>query len=431
MPGAQDQAHHRGEREERLDLPVVGRGQVARVERQQEHRDDARHETADPVDRGVAAEPAELRAEPARRRWPERAAARRRGDGLEVVVAEREGGRAIARVLDRRVDRRALAGRLEHGVVELDQAVGDALEVVDALDVGARRPADLGPLRGSHRDELGEPLVEGVVRRVDDRHRHAVRLLRAADGLVVQERQHRLAERHALDREEPVPPGVQLVDDDVGVAVERERLVVVEALDDAELDVEPLAGAQHVVGPLPAARRRRVDDDRPPPSGRRRRGDGGEVDPRRDHGRLGHPADRVVAADDLRAGLLPVGELLGRLAADVRAEVVHHRLLAERAQDRELEGLRDERQPEREVEQVGAGEQLRERLPLRELAPHEPALEVERPVGLGVQRVAVEDDELRVDPAAAERLDVRPRHARRVDGAVDDAERAIAGHYPD
>ena len=272
--------------------------------------------------------------------------------------------------------------------------------------------------------------MKGVVRGVDERHLDAVGLLGAADGLVVQERQHRLAERHALDREEAVPAGVELVDDDVGVAVQRERLVVVDALHDAELDVEALARAQHVIGPLPPSRRRRVDDHGPPAAGRRRRGHGGEVDARRDHGRLGHPPDRVVAADDLRAGLLPVGELLRWLASDVRAEVVHHRALAERAQDRELERLRDERQAEREVEQVGAREKLGERLPLRQLAPGEPSFEVERAVGLGMQRVAVEDDQLRVDPAAAERLHVRPRHARRVDGAVDDAERAIAGHYP-
>ena len=43
-----------------------------------------------------------------------------------------------------------------------------------------------------------------------------------------------------------------------------------------------------------------------------------------------------------------------------------------------------------------------------------------------MERVAVEDDELRVDAAPPERLHVRPRHAGRVDRAVDDAQRRRA-----
>ena len=78
----------------------------------------------------------------------------------------------------------------------------------------------------------------------------AERLLGPADGLVVQERDDRLAERHALDREQAVPAGIELVDDDVGVAVALERLLVVEALDDLEVGVEPLAGGDHVLGAL-------------------------------------------------------------------------------------------------------------------------------------------------------------------------------------
>ena len=144
--------------------------------------------------------------------------------------------------------------------------------------------------------------------------------------------------------------------------------------------------------------------------------------------RLRHPADRVVAADDLGAGLLPEGEVLGGLPADVGAEVVHHRRLPERAQERELERLGDERQPEDEVEQVGARDQLGERAPLGGLTPDEPAVELERAVGLRVELVAVEDDERRLDPAPPERLDVRPRDARGVDGAMDDAERSLRAH---
>ena len=78
-------------------------------------------------------------------------------------------------------------------------------------------------------------------------------------------RHDRLPERHALDREQPVPARVQLVDDDVRVAVPREGVVVMEALDDAELDVEPFADLEHVVGALAAPRRWCVDDDGAPP----------------------------------------------------------------------------------------------------------------------------------------------------------------------
>ncbi len=90
-----------------------------------------------------------------------------------------------------------------------------------------------------------------------------VGLLGAAHRLVVEERDDRLAERHALDREEAVPAGVELVDDDVRVAVALERLGVMEALDDLEIGVEPLAGSDHEVGALPLPGGRRVDDQRP------------------------------------------------------------------------------------------------------------------------------------------------------------------------
>ena len=94
--------------------------------------------------------------------------------------------------------------------------------------------------------------------------------LRPLDGLVVQERHDRLPERHALDREQPVPAGVQLVDDDVGLAIALERLVVVEALDEDEVGVEALAGREHVLGPLAPARRGRVQDHGARAIGRRR-----------------------------------------------------------------------------------------------------------------------------------------------------------------
>ena len=183
----------------------------------------------------------------------------------------------------------------------------------------------------------------------------------------MEEGDDRFAERHRLDREEAVPAGVQLVDDDVGGAVALERLVVLQAFDELEVGVEPLARREHVLGALPAAVRGRVDDQRPLAVRGRRRLDPRQVDPRRDHLRLGHPADRVVGAHDLGVRLAAVGELLGSLAADVRAEVVHHRLLPRGAEERELERLGDERQPEDEVEDVRAREQARERGPLPRL----------------------------------------------------------------
>ena len=65
-------------------------------------------------------------------------------------------------------------------------------------------------------------------------------------------------------------------------------------------------------------------------------------------------------------------------------------------------------------------EQLRERAPLRRAAAARSRRAGRGPVGLGVELVALEDDELRVDALPPQRLHVLPRHARGVDGAVDD-----------
>ena len=89
-PDAQHDPDHGRQRDERLDLPVVGRREVARVERQEEDGENARDEPAEPVDRRVLAEPLELCAE-----------------------------------------------RTSEASVESEQAVGDAVEVVNLLDVGA------------------------------------------------------------------------------------------------------------------------------------------------------------------------------------------------------------------------------------------------------------------------------------------------------
>src|SRR5665213_2894804 len=106
-------------------------------------------------------------------------------------------------------------------------------------------------------------------------------------------------------------------------------------------------------------------------------GERAQVEPWRDDVRLGNPADRVVGADDLRVGALAVGELVRRLPADVRAQEVEDALAAGRAEDRELERLGDEGEPEVEMEDVRAGEEPCEGAPLGELAVREPAVAVE------------------------------------------------------
>src|SRR5207248_2917116 len=102
-----------------------------------------------------------------------------------------------------------------------------------------------------------------------------------------------------------------------------------------------------------------------------------QVDAGRHNLGLGDPARRVVGADDLGVGAAGVSELLRGLAADVRAEEVVDGLRPGRAQDRELQRLRDEREAEVEVEDVRAGGKTGERAPLDGLAAHEPAWPVE------------------------------------------------------
>ena len=76
------------------------------------------------------------------------------------------------------------------------------------------------------------------------------------------------------------------------------------------------------------------------------------------------------------------------------------------------------------MEDVGLRKQAGEGAPLGGLAPGEAAAPLERPVGFGVERVALEHDEPSLDTAAPERLHVRPGDSGRVDRAVDDAQRA-------
>ena len=138
-----------------------------------------------------------------------------------------------------------------------------------------------------------------------------------------------LAERHRLEREDAVPAGVQLVDDDVGARVALARDVVGHAFDDVEVDRQLRARLDHVLRALLLAVRRRVHDERARVVARRDGRERAQVEARRDDVRLGHPADRVVGADDLGVGPLAEGELGGRLAANVGAEVVEDALLAQ------------------------------------------------------------------------------------------------------
>ena len=87
----EDRDEHGRESDDEPDGAEVVAVEVARVDRQQEHRDHARDDPAEPVDRRVLAQAAHLHCE---------------------------------------------RGHLETSV-EGEQAVGDRLEVVDALDVGA------------------------------------------------------------------------------------------------------------------------------------------------------------------------------------------------------------------------------------------------------------------------------------------------------
>src|SRR5213076_2826701 len=118
--------------------------------------------------------------------------------------------------------------------------------------------------------------------------------------------------------------------------------------------------------------------------------------------------------------LLAVFELFRALAADVVAEKVHYRPLACRAQDRQVERLRDERLAEVEVEDVGPGEVAREGAPLHGLLAYESSpwqvevdVELVRPPLL-----RPEDEQACVDALSAQSVDVRQAGAGEVDREV-------------
>ncbi len=241
-------------------------------------------------------------------------------------------------------------------------------------------------------------------------------------GLRSEIAEHRLAERHRLEREDPVPAGVQLVDDDVGSLVAPAGLVVPDPLDDVELDIQALAGCDDVLRPLAAPARRGVEDDRPVAILGRRRQVLPQVEPGRHDVRVGHPAERVVGADDPGIGSSRIPKLLRGLASNVRAEEVEHRFAPGRLEDRPLELARHQRPAEVEVKDVGLRQQPEEGRPLYGLAPPEAAGPVERQIGLRMELLALDDDEPGVDALAAQRLHVRPRDPRHVQRGVDYSE---------
>ena len=193
----------------------------------------------------------------------------------------------------------------------------------------ARLAAPISRRSAGCSDERAQRFDERFLRRGHDRHTDAEAGRAPVDDLGLQVGEHGLAERHRLEREDAVPARVQLVDDDVGPRVAGARLLVGHAFDDVEVDRQLLARLDHVAGALLLAVRRRVHDERPRVVGRRDGCELAQVEPGRDDVRLGHPADRVEAADDLRVRAFAVRELLGRLAADVGAEVVEDALLAQ------------------------------------------------------------------------------------------------------
>ena len=85
--------------------------------------------------------------------------------------------------------------------------------------------------------------------------------------------------------------------------------------------------------------------------------------------------------------------------------------------------IRDRCQPEVEVEDVGARQELGERAKLKGLpTPRRVLRQVKVEVGLRVSRLSVEDDELGVDALSPQRLYVRPADARKVHRAVNDSQ---------
>src|SRR5829696_5727143 len=301
--------------------------------------------------------------------------------------------------------------------VDLDEPVGALVGVVYPLDVAPGSGADPAPLLG-RRGELRDSFAEGLLRDQDDRHVGAECALGLLDGLGPEVAQNRLAESHRLDREDPVPAGIELVDDEVGAPVPAACLVVAQPFDDVELDVEALARFYQVLGALPTPAGRGVQDDRARALLRVRRVVLAQVQPGRDYLGVRDPAERVVRADDPGIRAAGVPELVRSLAADVGAEEVEHRLAPGRLEDRPGRLPRHECPAEVEVEDISLRQEAKEGWPLHRLASPEPRGPVERSVGLRVELLPLDDDELRVDALPAKRQHVRPRNARHVQRGV-------------
>src|SRR5581483_9305856 len=108
-----------------------------------------------------------------------------------------------------RARRRSWAARLtSERTVEVDQAIGDPVDVMHALDVRPARRADLSPERRllDQRAQRGGERLPG---RGHDRDADAVALGAALDHVLLQVGDDRLAERHRLEREHAVPARVE------------------------------------------------------------------------------------------------------------------------------------------------------------------------------------------------------------------------------
>ena len=155
--------------------------------------------------------------------------------------------------------------------------------------------------------------------------------------------------------------------------------------------------------------------------GRRHRRERPQVEPGRDHVRLGHPADRVVGADDLRVGALAERELGGRLAADVGAEVVEDALLAKQragAGTAATSGSASARSRSGRCRSAAPAARRR-RTAARAVCGNGPCRSSDQSASW-MQLPALEDDEPRVDPLPPQRLHVLPRNPGDVDRAVRD-----------
>ena len=219
-----------------------------------------------------------------------------------------------------------------------------------------------------------------------DRDADAEALGAALDDVGLQVRDDGLAERHRLEREHAVPAGVQLVDDDVGAGVALARLLVRDALDDVELDGS--CAHASITCCVPFFSR---FDGACTTSGRALSDGGTGVNSRRSSP-VGRRAPRAPSGSRRRSRrsrrrrACRSASSLGRLAADVGAEVVEDALLAAaraaagtgstsaRASGRSRSGRR--RSAARAVRtRRTAAQPLRQR-----------PVAVERPVGLVVER---------------------------------------------